>query len=135
MANYKRDYKELYGDKIKKQDKPIIIYELNKNTYEIKKTIIDTYSVSNDYNLHYRGDERLIYQYFKDAGYKLLGRFKSDDVDKFSRNRLITFEDNDERAIEIIKGVLQAEINMLQKSIDTANRRLEKFKKNNNIGD
>ena len=134
MANKKRDYKELFGDKIKKQDKPIFIYELNKSNYEIKKVTIDMYSVSPDYNLKYESDKRYVYQYFKDVGFKQLGRFKSDDIDKFSRGRFITFIDDDERAINTIKNVMQAEINLFKKYIDSAQKRLDKFKESNNIG-
>lgn len=118
MANKKRDYKELFGDRIKKQDRPIYIYELKRDTGKLKKTVIENYSVSNDYNFHYRGEARYVFQYFKDVGYKQLGRFKSDDMDRFIRNRVVTFENNDERVINLIIDTFQAEIRMHKKAID-----------------
>lgn len=122
MANKKRDYKELFGDKIKKQDRPIYIYELNRETGQLKKTIIENYSITPDYNFHYKGDARYLYQYFKDVGYKQLGRFKSDDLDRFARNRVITFEDNDERVVDLISDFFEAEINMHKKAMEESKK-------------
>ena len=122
MANKKRDYKELFGDRIKKQDRPIYIYELNRETGKLKKTVIENYSITPDYNFHYKGDARYLYQYFKDVGYKQLGRFKSDDLDRFARNRVITFEDNDEKVVNLIRDFFEAEINMHKKAIEESEK-------------